>query len=302
MKLGLSMKLPVMKVAVTGGSGNIGSGVVKALKEAGHDLLSLDIRPPDTEDVPFRVMDLRDRDSLRAALEGCDAVFHLGEIPNVGCDNSQHVYSHNTHVGSLVMETAADAGARKIVYTSSCQVYGCWGADTGQLLPPVYLPLDEDHPLRAHSAYSLSKVANETYARLLSARRGVSVAAFRFPFVYTPQIEQHMIDHTLREPPRDLGRDGFGSIIHVGDAAAAYISILTWEWSGFEAFHFVEPTVVSRRPVREVLLERFGHTPLPADWPADASPVSTEKARRVLGWSPKHDFAELCRSAGVSAV
>ncbi len=281
-----------MKVVVTGGSGRIGSATARVLREAGHEVLTLDRSPPADLSKPHRVIDLADKQAVRLAFEGAEAVLHLGEQPNIFAGDWQQVYSHNTHIGSLVMETAALVGAAKLVYTSSCQVYGCWGHENGTPNPPQALPIDETHPLQPSNSYALAKVANETYARLLADRKKIAVAVFRPPLTYTTEMEPEMLDRLAkRRRPRSLRLDGLGTTLHVEDAATAYLAVITVGWSGFEAFHFASDDVVTDIPVRQVLAERYPHLPrLPESWGANQSPMSTQKARDLLGWRPKYSL------------
>src|SRR5438477_176243 len=72
-----------MRVAVTGGSGFIGSHVVDRLVGAGHDVVVLDMRPPHRGDVEYQRVDVLDAGGLRRAMRGCDVVFHLAGVANV---------------------------------------------------------------------------------------------------------------------------------------------------------------------------------------------------------------------------
>jgi nucleoside-diphosphate-sugar epimerase len=281
-----------MRVVVTGGSGAIGRVLVNHLIVHGYDVLSLDRRPPAEESVPHRVMDLLDEPALRDALAGAEAVCHLGEIPNIMRGlTPRDVYTANTQIGSLVMEVAADVGAKHVIYTSTCQIYGFWGGESWPISPNK-LPLTEDEPPRPQNAYGLSKTANEMYARELAHRRGIAVTAFRFPGVMTDEIFRQAIGFRLEKGIRPIRRTDLGTQVHVNDAAEAYRLALETRPPGFEAFHFVDDEVLIDRPIREVLLELYPHAPLPEDWPPTATPVSTEKARRLLGWRPKHNLRQ----------
>lgn len=278
-----------MKIVVTGGSGKIGQSVVRALSSAGHAVRSLDRFPPHDLSIEHRVVDLRDPSAVQFAIDGAEAVCHLGEIPNIINGDRAGCYGTNATIAAAVMEAAATIGVRKLIYTSSCQVYGCWGGENGRTAPPQYLPMDEEHPLQPCNAYALSKVSNETYARLLSDRVGMSVAAFRFPGVVGNEVWSHMLERARAGRSRKpLRTDGLGTYIHVDDAANAYVRAIETSWSGFEAFHFVAPTVRSSLFVREALVQLFPHAPLPADWPEYAAPVTTEKASRLLSWQAVH--------------
>lgn len=285
-----------MKVAVTGGSGRIGTPTVRVLRAAGHDVLSLDRVPPADLSIPHRVVDLADKDTVRRVFEGCQAVCHLGEIPSVINGDHHRAYAHNTHVGSLVMESAVQVGVKRIVYTSSCQVYGFFGVGSNPYHAPVRLPIDETHPCQPHNAYALSKASNETYARLLADRAGVDIAAFRFPGTYTEEQAQMALQQMLARPnPRKLNRDGLGAHLYAEDAARAYLAAVEADFTGFEAFHFAADEVVCDLPVRDALLDLFPHLSLPTDWPERKCPLVCDKAHRMLNWSPRHSFLEALR-------
>ncbi|HEX8339693.1 MAG TPA: NAD(P)-dependent oxidoreductase, partial [Tepidisphaeraceae bacterium] len=253
-----------------------------------------DQQPPAEASVPHRVLDLLDETALRAALAdaGAEAVCHLGEIPNVNrAPTPRAAYVINTQIGSLVMEAAIDAGAKHVIYTSSCQVYGFWGGEQWPITP-AKLPLTEDEPLQPQNAYGLSKVANEMYGQQLAARRQVSVTAFRFPAVLSEKQFGHWLDHRLAHGLKPIERSDMGTLVHVDDAAEAYRLALEARPPGFEAFHFVDAEILCSRPAREMFLELYPAAPLPQDWPPAAAPVSLEKAHRLLGWRPKHSMRQ----------
>jgi len=70
-------------IAVTGGSGFIGSHVVDALLRAGHAVRVLDRRPPQQADADWAEVDLLEQDALTDALKGCGPVFHLAAMADV---------------------------------------------------------------------------------------------------------------------------------------------------------------------------------------------------------------------------
>ena len=281
-----------MRVVVTGASGMIGSEVVRQLRAKGHDTLSLDIRPPADASVPHRVVDGRAPSALRAAFDGADAVCHLGEIPSVYGRSPMDVLSHNVEVGSSVIQIAATLGVPKLIYTSSCQVYGMWGAEVAQLVPPEKLPMDETAPLRPQNAYALSKVCNETFARMAVRQwNNIAIAAFRFPWVIPTRYQDQVIKRALSHP-RQLPDDGMGSYLGQEDAASAYVCALEHGWTGFEAFHFVAEDVLSDEPIGPALARFFPGVRVPDDWPEFVSPVSTEKAKTMLNWRPNFNLRQ----------
>ena len=281
---------PVMKIVVTGGSGRIGSETARLLRERGHDVLTLDVRPPADASLAHRVVDLRAASALRKIFDGMDIVLHLGEMPGPG-DTPSEGYTHNTEVGATVMQAACQMGVKKLIYTSSCQVYGLWGIECGPVVEPQYLPLDEKHPMQPQNPYALSKAANEQFAWMMSRRFGIPVAAYRFPAVWSSPLSE-IVEWTKRRKRFEVPRDGLGAYLHISDAASAYVCGVERDWTGFEAFHFVANDHRYATSSRQAMLERFPHAPLPEDWHADASPVSTAKARDMLGWVPKVNLRE----------
>jgi nucleoside-diphosphate-sugar epimerase len=279
-----------LRVAVTGGSGRIGSVVIAQLLERGHQVINLDRRQAEQPRARFVYVDLRNRGALQPVLEQVDVVCHLGEIPTAhGPFSPEEIYAHNTAVGSTVLQTAADLGLKRVIYTSTCQVYGAWGHGP-QVKPPRSLPMDETLPVNPQNVYALSKVANETYARLLAEQKGLSVAAFRFPWVVTEMPNERwyrMLDNASGP------LEGMGTYVHVNDAAKAFALAVENLRPGFEAYHFTADDVWTPVPLRARLLATQPDFPaLPVDWPDYKSPVICDKAKAHFGWQPTFGIRE----------
>jgi dihydroflavonol-4-reductase len=120
-----------MRAFVTGGTGFIGGHVVKQLRARGDEVVAL-VRSPDKggalKDIGCELVagDLSASDAIRAGMEGCDAVFHLGAVYEVGIPKSQRPAMLDANVGGTerVLDAASDAGVPRIVYVSSCVVFG----------------------------------------------------------------------------------------------------------------------------------------------------------------------------------
>jgi len=158
---------------------------------------------------------------------------------------------------------------------------------------PQGLPMDETQPVHPHNAYALSKVANEAYARLLAEREGLSVAAFRLPWVVGHDYDDAWAD-SLRPPPART--DGFATYIHAADAARGYALALEHPRPGFEVYHFSAKEILSLHPLAHRLKDHHPeYPPLPADWPAFKSPLLTGKLREHFGWEPGWNFLDFYR-------
>lgn len=282
-----------LRVAVTGGSGRIGGAVVKELVRRGHKVINLDRRQADKPLAKFVFCDLTKREQVQPVFEQVDAVCHLGEIPGPWNHSPEEVFSTNTRIGSVVMQTAADLKLKRFIYTSTCQVYGPWG---DPVIAPKALPVTEAHPLLPQNAYGLSKVANEQFADWLAGKYGLSISIFRFPRVWEWHPKS-LEDWQGNWPERETGPvEELGSYLFAQDAARAYALALEHPRPGCEAYHFAAKESLTFAPIRERLRVHHPNFPaLPSNWPKFKCPLVCDKARAHLGWSPQLNLLDLYR-------
>ena len=118
-----------MKSLVTGASGFLGSAVARALLDAGSDVRVL-VRPTsrreNLSDLNAEVYegDLTEPSSLRAALKDCEQLFHVAADYRLWARDPRQIYRSNVDGTINIMDTAREAGVRKIVYTSSVATLG----------------------------------------------------------------------------------------------------------------------------------------------------------------------------------
>jgi nucleoside-diphosphate-sugar epimerase len=120
-----------VKVFVTGGTGFIGGTVVRQLRERGDDVVCL-VRSPERATAVTELGcelisgDLGDGTALRNGMEGCDAVVHAAAMYEVGIPTKQHpaMWEANVAGTERVMKAALEAKVAKIVYVSTCGVFG----------------------------------------------------------------------------------------------------------------------------------------------------------------------------------
>ncbi len=158
-----------MKIFVTGGAGYIGTHTCVTLLEAAHEVLVFDnLSNASTESLrrvatitgrePTLVIgDIRDEEAVRAAMAGCDAVIHFAGLKAVGESVARPLeyYDNNVQGTLCLLRAMAREGIRTLVFSSSATVYG----------DPEFLPLSENHPLRATNPYGRTKLIIEEILR-----------------------------------------------------------------------------------------------------------------------------------------
>ncbi len=159
---------------ITGATGFIGSAVARRLIADGHRLRALvregsDLRNVADLDVERIVGDVRDRAGLERAMAGCEAAFHLAADYRLWTPDPQALFAANVDGTRNVVEAAAAAGVRRMVYTSSVATLG---------LRADGAPADERTPLlpgQMIGAYKRSKAAAEEAAVEAAARTGLDM-------------------------------------------------------------------------------------------------------------------------------
>jgi UDP-glucose 4-epimerase len=289
-----------VRVLVTGGSGFIGSHVVDALAAQGHDVCVFDTRPtPYRDDVEVVLGDVTDAESVRAALAGRDAVFHLAACADVDEVRQDPVRSEAVNAqGTLaVLEAARAEGVSRVVYASTIWVYDAYR--NGSVV-------DEDTPLGIpRHFYTATKLAGEMYCSSYGALYDVPFTILRFGIPYGPRAREaavlpQFVKKALAGDPITIAGTGGQSrrFVYVEDLAEGVASALTpaaanrvYNLVGDESVTVLEIAQVVQRLVRPV---EIVHVESRAGDFAGVE-VSGARAAAELGWRARTSFAEGAR-------
>jgi len=317
----------VSTVFVTGGAGYVGSHAVKALAEAGYDVVVYDNLSAGHAEaiqrigatVPGRSIslvagDILDAARVRDALEssGAKAVMHFAAILLVGESvREPYKYYRNNVAGTLtVLEAMAAAQVKSFVFSSTCATFG----------EPVKVPMDETHPQRPINPYGESKLAVERALPHLERASGIKSIALRYfnaagadpagVIGEDHEPEEHLIPLAIRAarggPALTIFGDDYDTpdgtcvrdYVHVTDLAAAHLASLKRLESGGPSgfFNLGNGDGQSVRQVIDAVGRVAGRTvphSVGARRPGDPARLvgSSSRARTELGWTPR--FADL---------
>ncbi len=277
-------------IAVTGGNGKLGRAVVAALRAEGNDVIVLDRVTP--RDSGASTVDLTDYgQTLDAFLgiqdrhSGLDAVVHLAAIPAPGLAPDAETFRNNMLTTFNVFQAATRAGIRRIVYASSETVLGL-PFDT----PPPYIPVDEEYDTRPESVYSLVKRLEEDMAgTFVRWNPELSITALRFSNVMDPQDYAEFPSFDADPLLRKWNLWGY---IDARDGAQAVSLALAKAEPGFEAFIIAAADTVMTRSNASLVAEVFPGVETRGDLGEHDTMLSIGKARRLLGYTPKHSWRD----------
>ena len=278
-----------MRIALTGSSGKLGTVVARELRAAGHDVIGLDLhgeRGPG-----FVQIDLTDYGQVIDALAGVndqhtgfDAVVHLGAIPAPGIRSDIATFHNNMTATFNVFWAAVRLGIQRIVYASSETVLGL-PFD----VPPPYIPVDEEYAPRPESVYSLVKTLEERLAtELVRWNPELSITALRFSNVMVPDdYAEFPFDADARTRKWNLW-----GYIDARDGSQAIERALKTAPAGFDTFIIAAADTVMTRTNAELVAEVFPGVETRGELGEHTTMLSIDKARRVLGYDPRHSWRD----------
>lgn len=289
-----------MRIGVTGGAGFIGSHVVDALAAAGHQVRVIDPRPPHRPDVAHAAADVRDGRAIMQAAAGLEVLFHLAAVADVNDVARDPAAAVDVNVGGTarVLEAARQQGVRRVVLASTVWVYSS--------APDGTAVVDEGTPFAAWAArhiYTSSKLAAEMLCHDYRHLWGLPCTVLRYGIPYGPRMRPSLViprfvRAALAGEPLTVAGDGSQQrrYVYVEDLAWAHVLALE-ERAENQTYNLEGPEEITVLRIAETVLRLTGSRSEIAFVPARpgdyaGAPVSSQKARRELGWSPTVDFQE----------
>jgi len=174
-----------MKILITGGAGFIGSHIVEHFQSIADEIVVVDnLRSGHRANLKglhhsFVHADIRDRKALDAAMAGVDYVFHLAALISVPESMDKIAECVDINVNGLisVYESAAAAGVKKLVFSTSAAIYG-----DNPVVPKVETMFPEPK-----SPYAITKLDGEYYADMFTKLGKLKVACLRYFNVFGPR-------------------------------------------------------------------------------------------------------------------
>ncbi len=274
-------------IVVTGAAGRLGRRVVQLLVDRGIEVLATDILSADDLPTEFVRCDLGDASAVDDLLKDTEAVVHMGAIPGPLRDPPRVIFDNNVASTFNIMMSAAELGLRRVVFSSSA--FGMGWAHDGNAFVPLYLPLDEEHPMMPFESYGLSKQVGEDIGRMIARNSATTVVSLRFTNVALPEVQAEFPwPAPTPENPLTLVMWAYAD---ARDVAEAHVLALDADIEEYEAFMIAQPSSRFNEPTVDIIKNNFGdRVEIREGLTGTASVISTEKAQRMLGWQPRHDW------------
>lgn len=306
-----------MKTLVTGANGFTGSHLVKLLEQRGDQVVGLVRRSSDRSrlagcSVQLVEGDITDRDALKTAMQGVEVVFHTAAYVELGIVNEAEMERVNVAGTHAVVETAQQAGVKKLIY---CSTIGIFGDTAGKAIDETFQRQQQGFS----SAYDRTKYAAQQLVDQ-AARKGfhtVSVLPSGIFGADDPHFGPVLKSFLNGKLKLWAGGQRVTGIVHVDDLALAMV--LAAEKAEPGEHYIISAGDLTTREMFEVLSRETG-IPIPAEAPEGLvrllgnildpigrlfswqPPLSRErvhyvydrcvrvdatKARRELGWNPR---------------
>jgi len=296
------------KILVTGADGFIGSHLTEELVRQGHAVRAfvfynsfnswgwLDRADPDVlRSLDVFAGDIRDPHGVKQAMKGCDVVLHLAALIAIPYSyHSPDTYVDTNVKGTLnVVQAARELGVRKVVHTSTSEVYGT----------AKFVPITEEHPLQGQSPYSASKIGADQIALSFYSSFGTPVSVIR-PFnTYGPrQSARAVIPTVITQIANGARRIKLGSLhptrdfSYIADTVRGFVAVAESDKSVGEVINIGSNFEITIGDTVKLISDIMGATVEIETDEVRIRPEKSEverlwadnaKAKQIAGWEPK---------------
>jgi len=291
-----------MRILVTGSAGHLGESLMRTLRASEHDAVGVDVLASPYTD---RRGSIVDRDFVRGAMHGVDAVLHAATLhkPHVATHRRQDFIDVNLTGTLNLLEAAAEAKVRAFVFTSTTSAFG------RALTPPPGAPaawLTEEVVPVPKNIYGVTKVAAENLCELAHRDTGMPCLVLRTSRFFPEEDDQPSV-RDAREDANNKANEFLYRRVDIEDVVDAHLLALAnaraigfaryiisattpFMHDDLAALRADAPAVVRRRvPEYAAEYARRGWTM----FESIDRVYDNAKARAELGWLPKVDFAAL---------
>ena len=272
------------KIVVTGAKGGTGISIVKLLREAGYEVLGIDVKPVGPTEEGYVRHDILDGAGLHDLLAGADGVVHFGSYPTDAWTSSSEAFRNVVLGGYNVFQACANLGIQRIAWASSMEVYG-------DPKHQPHFPVTEESPLLPHGIYGAAKVMVERLAADYCRWHGLAIAGFRLGrIVYEGSFEWRLKPYidSVEAAARVMW-----CYVDARDVAVACRLWLESDLEGFRPFNVAAEDVCLEIPTRQLLAAAFPHMDLRAPFDGHQCPFDSSALRRTLGWKPRYDWRRI---------
>jgi UDP-glucose 4-epimerase len=243
-------------ILITGGSGFVGTHLIKYLKKRGYkNLTVVDVVPPKVGGVNFVKSNFYNLKAISKILKKTDCVFHLAAM--VGVDrcrlDPKKVHKINNIEAKKFIDLCVKNGVKRFIFSSSSEVYG----------NSKNVPYKEGATLHPISEYAKSKVAVEKYLKRVQQKSNMTIGIVRFFNVYGPGqrkdfVMSIFVDRTLRNKPLTILGDGKQTrcFTFVGDAIKGLFKLLKYK-SKYEIFNIGSTYETSINDLTKIILKHL---------------------------------------------
>jgi UDP-glucose 4-epimerase len=302
------------KILITGGIGFIGSHIARRLLDLGADVTLVDSLIPEyggnlfnisgiENKVRINISDVRDAYSLRFLVKEQEYIFNLaGQTSHL--DSMEDPYTDleiNSRAQLSILETCRKYNPDvKIVFASTRQIYG----------KPIYLPVDENHPVSPVDINGINKHAGEEYHILYNNIYGIRTCALRLTNTYGPGMRIKDARQTflgiwikllLENRPFEIWEgEQLRDLNYIDDAVDAFLIAAESKKTDGQIFNLGGDEVISLHELGNLLIEVYGKGEyVMKKFPEDRKRIDIgdyysnfTKIKQKLGWTPKISLRE----------